>query len=122
MNLRYFDFDFSEDAQGHGSFEAMASALATRLPELETELLRVLAWAHGEAPGERGPLEEGGQWDYLLNAVQEVTTPLELRYEPGSQALGWQAGLPGAARVTLTLTITGTPAFCTAFRQNFGLD
>lgn len=122
MKLHYLDFDFSEDVQGHGSFEAMASVLTSRLPELESEVLQVLAWAHREAPGERGALEEGGQWDYLLHAVHEVATPLDVRYEPGAGDLGWRAGLAGAPRVTLSLTLTGTPAFCTAFRQSFNLD
>jgi hypothetical protein len=121
MTLNYLDFDYSEDAQGHGSFDAMASAAAAQLPALQAEVLHVLDWAHRDFAGTRAPLDEGGDWDYELQGVQEVATTLDLRYDPQAGQLQVQPGATGAPRVTLSLTVSGTPEFCAAFRQAFGL-
>lgn len=122
MTLDYLDFDFSEDAEGRGSFDAMASAAPAQLPALQAEVLRVLEWAHNGFGGARGPLDEGGDWDYELQGVQELATPLEVHYQPQAGQLQLEPGGAGVLRVTLSLTITGTPQFCAAFRQVFGLD
>jgi len=121
MTLDYLDFDFSTDAQGHGSFDAMAAVAAAQLPALRAEVVRVLDWAQRDFAGHRGPLDDGGDWDYELQGVQEVATTLDVRYDGPAQRLELQPGATGAPRVTLSLTLTGTPAFCEAFRQAFGL-
>lgn len=122
MNLDFLDFDFSEDADGLGSFDAMASATTAQLAALQAEVLRVLDWAHGEFAGARGPLDEGGEWDYELQGVQEVPTALDVRYDETARRLDLRPAGTGPARVTLSLTLTGTPAFCEAFRREFELD
>lgn len=121
MTLNYLDFDFSEDAQGQGSFDAMASATPAQLPALQAEVLRVLDWAHRDFGGVRGPLDEGGDWDCELQGVQETATTLDLQYDAQARRLLLQPGATGAPRVTLSLTLSGTPAFCAAFREKFGL-
>lgn len=121
MTLDYLDFDYSEDAQGHGSFDAMASAAPAQFPALQSEVLRVLDWAHRDFPGERGALDDGGDWDYELQGVQEVATTLDVRYEPQARQLQLEDGATGAPRITLSLTLSGTPQFCEAFRRAFGL-
>jgi hypothetical protein len=121
VKLQFLDFDASPDAEGGGSFDAMASAVAEQLPALQAEVLRVLAWAHGEFPGRRGPLEEGGEWDYELQGVQEVATTLDVTYDPGAARLDLRPGPTGAPRITLSLTLGGTPQFCEAFRAAFEL-
>jgi hypothetical protein len=63
-------FDASDDGQGQGSWEAMASVRAERLPQLMAEVDAALRQAERDAPGPRGPLEEGGTWD----AVVQVQT------------------------------------------------
>ena len=120
--LDWLDFDFSDDAQGHGSFDAMASVGQAQWPALQAELARVLDWAHREFAGARAPLDAGGDWDFELQGVQEVPTPLEVDYDEGAGRVTLQPGTPGAARITLSVTLTGTPAFCDAFRRAFGLD
>ncbi len=122
MTLDYLDFDFSEDADGHGSFDAMASAAPAQLPALQAEVLRVLAWAESDFGGRRGPLDEGGDWDCELQGVQEVATPLAVTWDPAGGRLRLEPGAAGAPRVTLSLTLGGTPQFCAAFRAAFGLD
>lgn len=122
MTLDYLDFDFSEDAQGHGSFDAMASATPAQLPSLQAEVLRVLAWAERDFGGRRGPLDEGGDWDYELQGVQEVATPLDVAWDRAGARLQLARGAAGAPRVTLSLTLGGTPQFCAALRDAFGID
>jgi hypothetical protein len=122
MTLAYLEFDYSEDAQGQGSFDAMASAAPAQLPALQAEILGVLAWAESEFPQARGALEEGGSWDCELQGVEEVATTLEPRFDPRAGRLQLERGATGAPRVTLSLTLTGSPQFCAAFRAAFALD
>jgi hypothetical protein len=63
MPLNYLLFDTSDDGEGTGTWEAMASVRAAQLPEVMEEVLAVLEWAETHAPGARSPLDEGGAWD-----------------------------------------------------------
>lgn len=63
MNLHYLIFDASDDGEGAGSWEAMASVRAADLPAALAEAQAVLAAAETHAPGPRGPLDDGGAWD-----------------------------------------------------------
>lgn len=119
--LHYLQFDFSGDAHGHGSFEAMASAAPAQLPALQAEVLRVLDWAERRF-GPAAPLEEGGDWDFALEGVREVASPLAVRYVPGAAQLELEPGPADPPRVTLTLTLIGNPAFCSALRDAFAID
>lgn len=122
MTLAYLDFDFSEDAEGHGSFDAMAAVAPAQWPALQAEVLRVLAWAEDAFPQARGPLEEGGTWDFELQAVEEVATTLHLQPDDAGRALQVARGATGAPRTTLSFTLSGTPQFCDALRAAFALD
>lgn len=70
MSLQYLIFDASDDGEGTGTWEAMASVRASELPALRAEVAAVLAAAQADAPGPRGALDEGGAWD----AEQQVMT------------------------------------------------
>jgi hypothetical protein len=120
MHLHYLDFDFSGDTHGHGSFDAMASVAPPQLPKLQEEVLRVLDWAERHF-GPAAALDEGGEWDFELQGSSEVATPLAVRYVPGAARLDLQPGTPGPARVTLTLTLSGSEAFCAALRDAFSI-
>jgi hypothetical protein len=121
MTLDYLDFDYSEDAHGHGSFEAMASVPAARLPALQAEIASVLDWAFANFPGQRAPLEEGGEWDYLLEGQQEWSAPDSMTYDEQSRRFSSRLGPAGPTRHTVTLALSGSPQFCAALQQNFGL-
>ncbi|HSI52370.1 MAG TPA: hypothetical protein VK981_00290 [Ramlibacter sp.] len=95
--LLYLDFDFSDEEDGRGSFDAMASVTPDRLPALQAEIDAVLAWA--TAAFGPGAADDEGEWGHDVQSVDE----------PGS-------------RTTVTLTISGSPAFCDAFRHKFRLD
>ena len=63
MHLQYLLFDPSDDGEGTGTWDAMASVGAAQLPEVMKEVQAVLTWAETHSPGPRGPLDEGGAWD-----------------------------------------------------------
>ena len=119
MALDWLEFDYSEDAEGHGSFDAMASAAPAQLQALQQEIARVLDWAH-EAFGPPVPPDEGGEWHYELQGVREVPTPLLADYDAAARRLRFADGAAGASRTTLSLTVGGTPGFCAAFRDTLG--
>jgi hypothetical protein len=119
MVLHYLDFEFSGDAEGGGSFDALASAHPDQLPALQAEVVRVLDWAE-RSFGPAAPLDEGGEWDYELQGLREASTRLEVRYATGR--LEWRESGAPVPRLTLSLTLSGSPAFCDALRQAFALD
>ena len=43
MTLAYLDFDYNEDAQGHGCWDAMACVATQRLPAVLQEVTTVLS-------------------------------------------------------------------------------
>ena len=98
FDLQYLDFDYSEDDDGCGTWDAMASVWPAQVDALLAEVALVLDWAHREFPGGDDPLDEGGEWDHDLQC------------------------LPEGERYTLTLTISGTPAFGAAWRAQWGSD
>lgn len=98
LTLHYLDFDYSEDAAGCGTWDAMASVWPAQRDALQAEVAMVLDWAKSEFPDGQGPLDDGGEWDHDVQGVHE------------------------AGRYTLTLTISGTPAFGAAWRTQFGGD
>ena len=121
MQLQYLDFDFSDEESGRGSFDAMASVLASRLTALLEEIAAVLRWASNEF-GPAGALEDEGEWDYELQAVAEPDTPLQVVYDRSAGALSLSPAADGSARITLTLTLSGSPGFCEAFRASFSTE
>lgn len=84
MSLQYLIFDASDDGEGTGSWEAMASVRADDLPVVMAEARVVEAAALADAPGPRGALDDGGVWD------------LDIQTRPD-----------GEDRLSVTMTLTG---------------
>ena len=63
LPLQYLIFDASDDGEGTGTWDAMASVHAADVPAVWAEVQAVLAWAEHNSPGPRAPLDEGGAWD-----------------------------------------------------------
>jgi hypothetical protein len=122
MRLNYLDFDYSEDADGTGTFDAMASVSPAQIPALHAEVAQLLAWAYAQFPEACGPQEDGGQWQYDLQGVQEVSTPLALDFDADRACITCVAGSTLAPRTTITLSISGGPDFCAALRDAFGVE
>lgn len=83
MSLSYLVFDASDDGEGLGTWEAVASVRQADQARLWAEVQQLVAEAEAQAPGPKGPLDEGGVWDVDQHTVDEA---------------GW---------LTLTLTLTG---------------
>lgn len=115
MQLAYLDFEHSEDAEGGGTLDAMASVDAGRLPALLAEIEAVMAWA-ARSFGPAAPLDEGGDWDFALDALDAHEEPLEIAFEQPSGRVRVESG---AGRTTVTFTVTGSQAFCQALLERF---
>lgn len=120
MPLDYLDFDYSEDDEGTGCWDAMASVPSARVPALAGEIEQVLRWAHGRFAGRRGPVEEGGDWDFELQAQDDDGAPLPWRFD--TKAAGLQAAAAALGRTTVNLSLSGSAAFGEALREAFGLE
>ncbi len=101
MSLQFLDFEYSEDALGAGTFEAMASVRQAQLDAVHAEIAQVLDWAHTVFAGQRAPLDEGGEWDF------------DRQEQSDGASSPWHV---------LTVSITGSVQFCSAFMQRFGVD
>jgi len=97
-DLSYLIFDHSEDTEGIGTFDAMASVAPSQVALVMDEVAQVLEWAHAAFPQAHGPLDEGFAWDHDLQSQPERSAP---------------------DLITLTLSISGDAGFCQAFRQRF---
>lgn len=110
MQLNYLDFDYSEDAHGGASWDAMAYVAPERLSALGQEVAQLLNWARAQFPSGPGPLDEGHDWDYALQAHAADGTHLAC-HDHGDKGL---ALAPTGQPVQLTLSLCGTPAFAQA--------
>ena len=126
MELHYLEFDYSEDDEGTGTFDAMASVAHAQVAALYAEVSSVLAWAHSQFPDTCAAQEDGGQWQYDLQGVQEQTTPLVLDFDVDvdvdDACLRSITGAPAAVRTVVTLSISGSAQVCGALREAFGID
>lgn len=121
MALHFLEFDYSEDDEGTSTWDAMACVTAERLPELLREIAALLEWAHVEFGERRGPLEDGGLWDYDLQCERGDQPLQSLAYDAGMRLLRPQPQALAGERVTLSLSISGAPAFAVPFAERFGL-
>lgn len=121
MTLDYLDFDYSEDTEGVGVFDAMASTGAQQVAAVQAEVVQVLAWAHENFGAPAGPVGDGGTWDFNLQGMQESSLPLAFGFDAEALRLQVEPGTPGAVRHTLSLAVSGTPEFCAALREAFEL-
>lgn len=120
MALDYLDFDYSEDDEGTATWDALASVTAERLPALTTEVEQLLRWASRTFAGRRGPIEEGGDWDFDLHAQHDDGTAVSVRYDEATGHL--QIAAAPDRRTTLGLTLSASAAFSDALRSRFGID
>ena len=119
MSLNYLEFDYSEDADGVGTFDALAATAPTHNAAVLTEVATVLAWAHHAFEAQRAPLDEGGEWDYDLQGWREFSAVDVLDFDAHNNKLSVQPQAAGAVRHSVSLSVTGTPGFCAAFRERF---
>lgn len=119
MVLEYLDFDHSEDADGAGSWDAMACVLPERLAPAVAEAQAVLAWAHAAFGPPRGEVAELGEWDFALHCGQDGGHDLHAAFNAATGQLVHGAARADGGRCTLTLTLSGTRAFGEALAEHF---
>lgn len=117
MVLDYLDFDHSDNGDDTASWDAMACVVPARLSAAFREVELVLAWAH-VALGAAG---EWCEWDYDLQCQQEGAGDLYATFDGDSGVLHCQTPDQHGGRCTLTLTLSGTPAFREALRERFSV-
>ncbi|QXZ10321.1 hypothetical protein KUF54_03445 [Comamonas sp. Y33R10-2] len=120
MALDYLEFDYSEDEEGTGTWDAMASVKAERVPALAAEIEAVLRWASHKFVGRQGSIEEGFDWDYDLQAQDDEGEPLDARFDKAQSKLTLQASATG--RTTVNLAVSGSVHFADALRERFELE
>lgn len=120
MTLHFLDFDYSEDEEGTATWDAVASVPTARLPELLAEITALLHWAHTEFGALRGPVETGGLWDYDLQCERDGLPLLALGFDIHERQIHPRPQSQPQAWVTLTLSLSGGPAFAAAFVDRFG--
>ena len=121
QSLDYLIFDYSEDEDGNGTWDAMASAAPARLPALIAEVQAVLSWAAGTFPGRCGDLEDGNDWNFDLSAQDDSGAPLKADFDVRSKQLHIQEASDGG-HTTITLTLTGNAPFAQALLDAFDLE
>ena len=99
MALDYLEFDYSEDEEGTGTWDAMASVKAERVQALAGEIEALLRWASQKFAGRQGPLEDGNDWDYDLQAQDDDGEPLSARFDRAAGKLELQASATGRTTV-----------------------
>ncbi|QNP48115.1 hypothetical protein [Diaphorobacter aerolatus] len=120
QSLDYLIFDYSEDDEGNGTWDAMASVPAGRLGALAGEVEAILQWAGRAFPGRRGAIEDGGDWDFDLHAQDDAGEALSARYDEHAARMQVHAARTG--HTTITLTVSGSAAFAEAFREAFCIE
>lgn len=98
LPLHYLSFEASDDGDGTGTWDAMASVRPEHTAAVEAEIKAVLDWTHRHLGVAPAPLDEGGLWD--------------------THHARWQE----EGRITHTLTLTGPLALGDALAQAFDWD
>ena len=120
MTLEYLEFDYSEDEEGTGTWDAMASVKAERVQALAAEISRLLQWAQRQFAGRQGAVEEGMDWDYDLQSQDDDGQQLPVHLDKASGQWTLQACATGYT--TVSLSLSGSAQFGDALRDAFGLN
>jgi hypothetical protein len=118
MTLEFLEFDCSEDSEGVVCWDALAQPAARHTSALLQEVTQLLAWAHRFGPQAPGPLEDGADWDFDLR-IRGGDAPLQAHWNNASQTLALSPSPSSSDEITLSLSISGTPAFAQAFRDHW---
>lgn len=117
--LSYLLFDATDEESGACAFDSMASALPDSVPALLAEVQSVLTWSTHlfGPPSSASDQGDADDWMFDLQATDSAGAPLAITWD----AQRAQVLLPAVVkeRITLTLTVSGHPAFADAFRQEF---
>ena len=120
MNLQFLEFDCSEDSEGVVCWDALAEPAPRHTQALLQEVTQLLVWAHrfgGEAPG---PLEEGADWDFDLQ-IRQGHTPVLALWDRAQERLALSPAPSADKAITLSLSLSCSPAFAQAFLEHWNV-
>jgi hypothetical protein len=122
MDLQLLDFDCSEDTEGVVCWDALAQPHPRHNIALLHEVEQVLAWAHGFDAQGPGPLEDGANWDFDLQATLhpdgKASQDARLLFDPKKGQIHKDTA-DLSHPVALSLSLSGTPGFAQAFRERW---
>lgn len=118
MSWQFLEFDCSEDSQGVVCWDALAQPAARHTPALLQEVTRLLRWTHRLGLQGPGPLEDGADWDFDLQ-IHVDNAPLKALWQNADDALSLTPQPSPGTQITLSLSISGNPAFAQAFREHW---
>ena len=118
MNLAFLEFDCSEDAEGVVCWDALAQPTAGHTRALLQEVTQLLAWSHRLGMQDPGPLEGGADWDFDLRILWANASVLA-HWDKAQEKLDLSPQPTTGESITLSLSISGTPAVAQAFRDHW---
>jgi hypothetical protein len=118
MNLEFLEFDCSDDGEGVVCWDALAQPAARHTRALLQEVTQLLAWSHRLAMQEPAPLEDGADWDFELHILW-ANAPVSAHWDKAQEKLDLSPQPTTGEAITLSLSISGTPAFAQAFRDHW---
>ena len=126
MDLQYLEFDCSEDTEGVVCWDALAQPAASHTAALLREVTQLLSWASRFSPRGPGPLEDGADWDFdlhlqLHSPKAQRSVPVQYHWQAAQQTLDIRPTPGPDERLELSLSLSGTPGFSQAFREQLGL-
>ena len=117
--LHYLMFEETA-SDGHSlTWEAMASVPPVRLPAVLDELAEVMAWASQHLGTPPNPLDDGGEWDALLEVQTDGGPPRSLLWESTSGHIQ-PPPIPNDTQwVTVTVTLVVRAAWAEGFQAEW---
>ena len=113
--LQYLMFEETA-SDGHSlTLEAMASVPPVRLPAVLDEAAHVMAWASRHLGTPPCPLDDGGEWDALLNVQADDGEPGSLQWESTKGHIQ----PPSIPENTRWVTVTVTLVVCSGWADSF---
>lgn len=118
MNLQFLEFDGSDDSEGVVCWDALAQPAARHTSALLHEVAQVLTWCHQWSPRSPGALEDGADWDFDLQ-IHWDSLAVQAHWDIPTKSLVLSPTPTESHEVTLSLSISGAPSFCAAFREHW---
>ncbi len=115
--LHYLCFDYSETEDGHSHWDALASVQPQRWPALLDEVEQLLRWCQAQA--QPLPLDEGGLWDFDLQAqVEQSKQSLALHWD-GEQLQGERKLAEASGWLSLALSLSCHESLATSLQAHW---